>query len=229
MPNDTFASLSRLSDAELVTRVKDLAARERGATALLVAHLAELDTRDVFLREGYGSLFAYCREALGLSEHEACNRIEAARAARRFPVILEMLAAGAVHLTAVRLLAPRLTPDNHRSALEAARGKRTEEVKEIAARLSPRPDVPPSIRKQRGFLEFHHVQPYAAGGPPTVENIQLRPSHSVRGKAVLRPGRIQRGWVRAGGERAVGRCAVDGHGELVLKRVGPRVPPSLQL
>jgi hypothetical protein len=26
----------------------------------------------------------------------------------------------------------------------------------------------------RRFLEFHHVVPYAAGGQPTVENIQLR-------------------------------------------------------
>src|SRR5262245_35241807 len=27
---------------------------------------------------------------------------------------------------------------------------------------------------ERRFLEFHHVKPYASGGPPTVENIQLR-------------------------------------------------------
>jgi hypothetical protein len=27
---------------------------------------------------------------------------------------------------------------------------------------------------ERGFLEFHHVEPYAAGGAATVENIQLR-------------------------------------------------------
>ena len=27
---------------------------------------------------------------------------------------------------------------------------------------------------ERGFLEFHHVEPYAAGGAATAENIQLR-------------------------------------------------------
>jgi hypothetical protein len=27
---------------------------------------------------------------------------------------------------------------------------------------------------ERGFLEYHHVQPYAAGGVATVENIQIR-------------------------------------------------------
>jgi hypothetical protein len=91
MQNDILASVTRLSDAELVVRVKSLVAREHDVTAQLVAHLAELDTRDVHLREGYGSLFVYCRDALGLSECEAYNRIEVARAARRFPVILELV------------------------------------------------------------------------------------------------------------------------------------------
>ena len=145
MQNDTLVSLTRLSDAELVTRLKGFVARERDATAQIVAHLAELDTRDVYLREGYPSLFVYCRDALGLSE--AYNRIEAARVARQFPVILDLLAEGAIHMTAVKLLAPHLTAGNHRDVLESARGKRKVEVEEIVARLSPRPDVPPSIRR----------------------------------------------------------------------------------
>jgi hypothetical protein len=147
MKNDILISLTRLSDAELVARVKSLVARERGATAHLVAHLAELDTRDVHLREGYDSLYAYCRDVLGLSEWEAYNRIEVARTARRFPVILEMLAAGAIHLTAVKLLSPHLTPANHCEVLDSARGKKKREIEEIVARLSPRPDVAASVRK----------------------------------------------------------------------------------
>ncbi|HEY8148749.1 MAG TPA: HNH endonuclease [Vicinamibacteria bacterium] len=147
MQNDILTSLARLSDAGLVARVKSLVARERDATAHLVAHLAELDTRDVHLREGYESLYVYCRDALGLSEGESYNRIEVARAARRFPIILEMLAAGAVNLTAARLLAPHLTPDNHREVLDSARGKKKREIEEIVARLSPRPDVAASVRK----------------------------------------------------------------------------------
>src|SRR5215208_6661511 len=107
MQNEMSSSLRRLSDKELVARIKGLTAREREATAQIVAHLSELDTRD----------------ALGLTDSEAFNRIEVARAGRRFPVILEMLLADAIHLTAVRLLAPHLTGDNHRGVLESARGK----------------------------------------------------------------------------------------------------------
>ena len=144
---DLLESLRRLSDDELVARLKSLAARERRATALLVAHLAELDTRDLHLRAGYPSLFVYCRDVLALSEHEAYNRMEVARTARRFPLVLDLLASGAVNLTTVRLLGPHLTADNHSRVLESARGKRKAEVEEIVARLAPRPDVPASVRK----------------------------------------------------------------------------------
>ncbi len=125
--------------------------KRRGMTAQLVAHIAELDTRDVHLREGYDSLYVYCRDALGLSEGESYNRIEVARAARRFPIILEMLVAGAVNLTAARLLAPHLTPDNHREVLDSARGKKKSEIEAIVARLSPRPDVAASVRRLPTF------------------------------------------------------------------------------
>jgi hypothetical protein len=101
------------------------------------------------LREGYPSLFVYCRDALGLSDWEAYNRIDVARAVRRFPMILGMLAEGAVTLTAVRLLAPHLTVGNHREVLDSARGKTKVEVEQIVARLSPRPDVAFSVRRER--------------------------------------------------------------------------------
>jgi hypothetical protein len=122
---------------------------------------------------------------LALSEHEAYNRIEVARAARRFPVILEVLAAGTVSLTAARLLAPHLTPENHRRVLESARGKRKVEVEEIVAALSSRPDVTSSVRKlppprpvtPPGALEAPapSVVPAPAIRPPTYRGAALVP------------------------------------------------------
>jgi hypothetical protein len=147
MDDDLLARVARLADAELVAHVRSLIRGERAATAEVIAHLAEMDTRDIHLREGYPSLYVYCRDALGLSEWEAYNRIAAAHAARRFPVILEMLGEGVVHLTAVRRLAPHLTPENHLEVLQSARGKGKREVEEIVARLAPRPDVPFSVRR----------------------------------------------------------------------------------
>src|SRR5688572_6097448 len=103
-----------LSDQALLGRVRALAVKEREATAELVAQLAELDSRpSLYAAEGHGSLFKYCTEALGLSEDAAYNRIEAARAYRRFPGILDQLASGTVTLTAVKMLARHLTEQNH--------------------------------------------------------------------------------------------------------------------
>ena len=84
MQNSLLAVAARLSDADLLHRVVVLATREREATVELVAHLAELDARRLYLGEGFGSLFSYCTGALRLAEHAAYNRIEAARASRRF-------------------------------------------------------------------------------------------------------------------------------------------------
>src|SRR5262245_1121681 len=147
MQSEVLASLRRLSDDELVSRVKDLVSSERGRMVEVVAHLAELDTRDVHFRAGHGSLFAYCRDVLGLSEQEAYNRITVARAARRYPVVLQLLEDGSLNVTAARLLVPHLTADNHVSVLEKARWKAKAQVEELAAALWPRPDAPTFVRK----------------------------------------------------------------------------------
>ena len=81
-----------LSDDELLNEVRRLAGAERRATARLVAALAGLDARRLYLGQGCPSLFVYCTRVLRLSEHAAYGRIEAARASRRFPVLREMLA-----------------------------------------------------------------------------------------------------------------------------------------
>jgi hypothetical protein len=136
-----------LSDQELLGRVREAVTDERRATARLIALLAEVDSRRLYLGEGCSSLFTYCTQALHLSEHAAYNRIESARAARRFPVILELVECAAVTLTAVRLLAPHLTDANHCDVLERARHKPKREIELLVATLHPQADVPSIVRK----------------------------------------------------------------------------------
>lgn len=134
-------SLTRLTNEALLARVHDLAHRERRATVALIGHLAELDERRLYLDEGCSSLFTYCTEVLHYSEHAAYNRIECARAARRFPLLLDRLANGSLHLTAVRLLAPHLTLANHVELLDRARHLAKRRVEELIASIRPLPDV----------------------------------------------------------------------------------------
>ena len=62
MQTEILSSLARLSDSELVARVKNLAGRERETMAEVIAHLGEIEARDLYARAGYKSLFEYCRE-----------------------------------------------------------------------------------------------------------------------------------------------------------------------
>jgi hypothetical protein len=147
MDTDRIAAAVTLSNAELLARLQWLAESERGATVELVAHLAELEGRKIYLAEGYGTLFAYCTGALRLSEHVAYNCLEAARAGRKFPVVLDLLETGTLNLTTLRILAPYLTPENHAAVLGEAAGRSKRETEMIVARLAPLPDVPSFLRK----------------------------------------------------------------------------------
>jgi hypothetical protein len=139
--------LARLTDAQLVDELHSLAARERAATAGLIAAIGEVDTRRLYLDLGYSSLFVFCTERLHLSEHAAYGRITAARAARTFPSVMTLLEDGSLNLTAVTLLAPHLTAENHAGVLHAATHKSRREVERLAAALRPQPPVANQVRR----------------------------------------------------------------------------------
>jgi hypothetical protein len=141
--------ISRLTDEELVFRLKRLVQADRALSAKLLVHIGELDERRLFLGRGYSSTFDYCRSGLGMSEAEAYLRILAARVGRRFPLVVARLAAGAVHLTAIKLLSPHLSEDNDVQLLDLVRGRTKRQIEVLLADLFPKPDVPTSMRKVR--------------------------------------------------------------------------------
>jgi hypothetical protein len=139
--------LHDVSDGELIDRLRALAARDARLTAALLAHLAEVDHRQLYAAAGFSSLHAYCCEVLGFSDDVAWRRILAARAARRFPRIFALVADGSLHLAGVSLLKPHLTDDNHAELLAAARGKSKRAIELLVAERFPLPDAPAVVRK----------------------------------------------------------------------------------
>ncbi|MEX2081670.1 MAG: hypothetical protein WEC33_08640 [Dehalococcoidia bacterium] len=160
-----------LTDDDLMASIATFAGTERSTTATLIAHLSELESRNLHLAQGFRSLFGYCRHVLHCSEHEAYNRMEAVHAARRFPVILGLLAEGRLHLTAVRLLAPHLRDEDHLALLGGAIHKSRREIVALLARWFPSPDVASSIRKlptaPAAATAAAMERPEAAGGSAT--------------------------------------------------------------
>ena len=165
MSRNLLVLADHLSDDDLLARLGALATRELSTTAELVAHLASLESRpSAYAAIGFGSLFAYCTQALHLSGDAACNRIDAAKICRRFPVILGLLGSGAVTLTAVRMLGRHLTADNHEAVLERAKGCTVSQIEDLIAELAPKPDVSPSIRRVSEGTPPPSDAPDLAGG-----------------------------------------------------------------
>ena len=136
---------SHFADETLLRSAATNAGRERTATADLLADIAEIDARKLYLPAAYSSMYAYCVGELRLSEDAAAKRIQAARAARRFPVIFGALAEGRLNLSGVGLLSARLTEDNAAELLAAAMDKNNTEIVQLLAARFPESDVLPWV------------------------------------------------------------------------------------
>ena len=195
-------SLSHLADHVLLQELRTLLARERAATAELLVHLAEVDSRRLYLAAAHPSMHDYCVRVLHMSEHAAFKRIRAARAARRFPRILGMLAAGRLHLSGVVILAPRLTRANADELLDASAHRTKSEIELLLAQRFPGTDVPTSVRElpapappPAAPLAPGPVEPHAVAAslePGDAQRASLAPGPVARaGSAPIAPGRFE--------------------------------------
>ena len=125
-----------MEDRALLDAAKHLAFEEHLATAALLRALMENDTRRLYLGEGCASMFSYCTQVLHLAEGAAYNRIEAARAARTYPLILELFEQGAITLAPRRAPAgPAPMAENHAAVLASATHKSKREIRGARVRL----------------------------------------------------------------------------------------------
>ena len=137
--------LSHLSDSTLLGDLATLVARDRATSAEMLAHIAEVDARKLYLPAAYPSMYAYCVGELHFSEQAAFKRIHAARTARRFPAIFGAVADGRLNLSTVELLAPYLTQGTADELLTAAAHQSKSEIEQLLAQRFPRPDLPTLI------------------------------------------------------------------------------------
>ena len=145
------STLRGLDKDHLLNDFSHLIEKDRENTAALIAYIAEIDRRKLYLELAYPSMFAFCTERFGMSEAVAMRRIRAGRATSRFPcILLGMIARGELHLTGVHQLASHLTEDNHRNVLERAKRKSMREIEKLIAAIAPKPNVPSLIRALPG-------------------------------------------------------------------------------
>ena len=144
-PDSSSSPLAALSDTELLTATRWLVGRSNQLLASLLAHLAEVEARGIHRARACASLYTYCIYELRFSEDEAFRRVAAARLVGRFPVLLDALAAGELHLTGLLMLGPHLTADNLLEVLALAKHRTKKELARLVRRLDPLPEVPSRI------------------------------------------------------------------------------------
>lgn len=166
--------ISKLTNEEVWRRFLSLAAEERVVIADLVACLAEVDSRTLVRDKDWPSLFEYCVYSLRWSESAAYRRIRAARAVRRFPIILEMLRDGRLHLEGIVILHAFIDDADFAALILKAVGMTTKNIERLVADRRRDPPVRDSMR----FVGVAPA-PVKASGPPTaLELIPIRPLDS---------------------------------------------------
>jgi len=126
-----------MTNEEIKTGIRKLVASEHENLVSFLRYLIEVENRELFLEEGASSIQDFCERLLGLCHGTALKRIWVARAASRFPLILDFLAESKLQLTAVSLLVRHLTEENHRDLLTTAVGKTEPELKWWLSELFP--------------------------------------------------------------------------------------------
>ena len=142
-------TLTHLSNDVLLQGFATLVAQDRRTTAALLAHIAEIDARHLYLRAGFESMRAYCIHELHLSEDAAAKRLQVARLARELPALFPAIADGRLHLGAIRTLATRLTTVNVDELIAAAANRTVEEIEILLAHRFPKAE---SLRLDDGIL-----------------------------------------------------------------------------
>ena len=133
-------ALSHLSDADLLSELRDSLVEERERLVIQLKHLAELERRKLFLH--YQSLWHYLTRELGVEESSAYRRVQAARLLVKFPEIESGVESGQMNLSLLSMAdeffrGGRLSREEERGVLESLKGKSGRAAQRELSRLRP--------------------------------------------------------------------------------------------
>ena len=98
--NAEVRTIKQLSNKELLSHTKFLVQKERDIHIQVLRHLAEIDSRKLFFKQGFFSLFDYAVRELGYSEGAAYRRIKAMKLCCALPETANRLQSGRLSLSA---------------------------------------------------------------------------------------------------------------------------------
>ena len=138
--------LQTLRRDDLLVGLDHLNRKERRLKVKVLLYLREIDRRDLYLEEGYSSMFDFCIKYLGYSESTAVRRIKAERALGRSKRIIKMLLSGKITVTGLSRIESICRPDNTEKILQQAAGCSCRELDKLRARHCPREPEPEKVK-----------------------------------------------------------------------------------
>ena len=93
------SEVKKLSNQQLLSQTKFLVQKERNLHIQVLHHLEEIDSRKLYLEQGFSSLFDYAVKELGYSEGAAYRRIKAMKLCREVPETEDRLKSGRLSLS----------------------------------------------------------------------------------------------------------------------------------
>ena len=165
-------SLKHVSNGALVRDLKSLAEQDCVHLAKLLAHLSEVQARQLYREAAQPSMYAYCVNVLHFSEDAAGKRIHVAGVARKFPALLEAIAEGRLHLTGACEIAAHLTPENVDGLIAEVTHKTKEQIRVVVAALAPKPDLEEKITPMQDTPPASVEPPPATRSAQVVANIE---------------------------------------------------------
>ena len=93
-----------LSDEALIQNTKQEVAKERESTIAVIEYLEEIESRRLYSKYGYSTLWEFVVKELGYDSGSAQRRINAARISRVVPEVKEALTSSALCLTTVSMI-----------------------------------------------------------------------------------------------------------------------------
>ena len=139
-------SLTKLTDKLLIAETKSLVANEREVLVKLLHYLNEIEHRELYLRLGYSSMYAFATKRLKYSEAQALRRIRTARCIKDLPEIENLLLNGKLNLCVVALAHKELRSDKKREVLDRLTGTSKREAEAILSEDKPEKIVRDSIK-----------------------------------------------------------------------------------
>ena len=123
-------SFHHLSHNDLIANFSDLVQKERQITAQVLACIAEIDRRKLYLEKGYSSLFDFLVRDYGYSPGAAMRRVDGARLLRELPDVKDKIERGSLTLSQANQI--------QRAAREMKKAERalsTEEKQELILQI----------------------------------------------------------------------------------------------